>query len=281
MKPIAFILTAALLCCTFSAAGTPKLSEAWKTEAVLTTCESVLYHPSEQLLYVSCINGGPTEKNGSGFIARLDLKGNIRQLKWAGGLNAPKGMALAHGSLYVSDIDQLVQIDLQTGNIIQRYPAKGAKFLNDIAAGTNGAVYVSDSSAGNGGLYRLAEGRLERWMEPSGVTRPNGLLIRGNTLYAGDGRSGQLVAINLTTRAVTPVVQTDAGIDGLKPHAAGWLTSNWQGRISLVSKEGQTTVLSDTTDRKINAADFEYLPREHLLFVPTFFDNRVVAYTVD
>ena len=38
--------------------------------------------------------------------------------------------------------------------------------------------------------------------------------------------------------------------------------------------------LLDTKDQKINAADIGYIESQELLLVPTFFDNRVVAYKV-
>ena len=38
--------------------------------------------------------------------------------EWATGLDAPKGMALANGQLYVADIDRLVEIDPATGKIV-------------------------------------------------------------------------------------------------------------------------------------------------------------------
>src|SRR3546814_10575543 len=65
-------------------------------------------------------------------------------LEWATGLDAPKGLALANNRLYVSDIDQLVAIDTATGAVAQRWPATGAKFLNDVVADMDGRVFVSD-----------------------------------------------------------------------------------------------------------------------------------------
>ena len=38
--------------------------------------------------------------------------------------------------------------------------------------------------------------------------------------------------------------------------------------------------LLDTTEKNINSADIGYHAKEDLILVPTFFDNRVVAYRV-
>ena len=38
------------------------LTELWRTDTLLSTCESVLYSKSNNVLFVSCINGVPSEK---------------------------------------------------------------------------------------------------------------------------------------------------------------------------------------------------------------------------
>ena len=57
------------------------LTELWRTDTVMLTCESVLFDALRQVLFVSCINGAPTEKNGKGYIAMLDLDGNVKSLE--------------------------------------------------------------------------------------------------------------------------------------------------------------------------------------------------------
>ena len=282
MKRPFLMLSALLMAGAIWAGSNYRLSEAWATEPVLATCESVLLNPADNLLYVSCIDGLPAEKNGTGFIAKVDLDGKIHTLKWAVGLNAPKGIALLGDSLFASDIDELVQIDLKTGKIQNRYPAAGAVFLNDVAVDGRGCVYVSDSSAENGGIYRLKDGRLETWLVSPDVHQPNGLYVLGDALLAGDARNGKLNSIDLDSKEITLLATTDTGIDGLKPDGKeNWFTSNWKGRTTLITKKGKTIVLMDTTEAKINSADFEYLPQQKLLLLPTFFDNRLVAYKAD
>jgi glucose/arabinose dehydrogenase len=122
-----------------------ELTEVWRTEGVLSTCESVLYNPERDLLFVSCINGSPAEKNEKGFIALLQSDGSIKELHWVTGLNAPKGMGIHKNKLYVADIDQLVVIDIKKGKVTDRIPVEGASFLNDIAIGSDGKIYFTDS----------------------------------------------------------------------------------------------------------------------------------------
>src|SRR2546426_4066753 len=74
------------------------------------TPESIFYEARSDIYLVSNINGDPTAADGNGFISRVAPDGRILELKWIDGtrpgvrLNAPKGMAVAGDTLYVSDI---------------------------------------------------------------------------------------------------------------------------------------------------------------------------------
>ena len=258
-----------------------RLTEQWQTTRELRVPESVLYNRREALFYVSNINGKPTEKNGRGFISRVTLDGKIETLKWATGLNAPKGSAIFEGRFYVSDIDCLVEIELSSGRILARYPAAGAGFLNDVAVDTAGNVYVTDMSPENSVIYRLHGGKLAVWLKNAAISRPNGLHMEKGRLVVGNSGDGTIKAVDLSTRVMTSLARVGSGIDGLRPDGRGnYFVSDWQGRTSLVTAAGNVIVLMDTTAAKINAADLEYVEEKNLLLIPTFFDNRVVAYRV-
>ncbi len=257
-----------------------QLVEQWQCSG-FDTPESVLYDAARNILYVSSVSGNPMEKDGRGFVSRVSPDGDMETLKWATGLNAPKGMAISGGTLYVSDIDELVQIDLKTGSVTAKYPAKGAQFLNDVAADTAGYIYVGDSSSENSVIYRLGKGELEVWLRDPAVRRPNGLHMQADRLLVGNARDGGLNAVDLKSKAVAPIATATTGIDGLKPLGNGaYLISDWAGKISLIKPSGKTVLLMDTSESNINAADFEYIADRKLLLVPTFFDHRVVAYTL-
>src|SRR5689334_2244123 len=63
-----------------------------------------------KFLYVSNIgNGGPTGKDGDGYISKLTPDGKLISRTFFGGkLNAPKGSAIIRGVIYVADIDQII-----------------------------------------------------------------------------------------------------------------------------------------------------------------------------
>ena len=100
----------------------------------LANPESALPDVKAGIIYVSNVNGAPDAKDGNGFISKVSLDGKMIAQKWATGLNAPKGLALAADKLYAADIDELVEIDTKDGKVTNRFPAKDAKFLNDAAA---------------------------------------------------------------------------------------------------------------------------------------------------
>ena len=108
------------------------LTPKWTTEATLRVPESVLLDSKNNVLYVSSIDGTPETKDGNGFISQVTLDGKIKNLKWATGLDAPKGMGLFNNNLYVADISRLVTIDTKTGKVTQTLEIEGAKFLNDV-----------------------------------------------------------------------------------------------------------------------------------------------------
>ncbi len=259
-----------------------KLTKQWETAEGMQVPESILYDESSDILFVSNICGKPTEKNNNGFISKLSPDGTILVLKWATGLNAPKGSALYGDALYVSDIDHLVKIDRKTGKIRNRYSAAGSKFLNDVAADSSGNIYVTDMSPENSAIYMLRQEKMDIWIKGSEISQPNGLSIEKDRLIVGNSGDGSLKAIHLASKKITTLAKPGSGIDGLRPDGKGnFFISDWHGRTYLVHASGKVDLLLDTTADKINSADLEYIKSKNLLLIPTFFDNKVMAYRVE
>ena len=61
---------------------------------------------------MSQIDGNPAEKDGKGRISKLGLDGTVVTADWVTGLNAPKGLRSFGGTLWVSDIDEVIGIDI-------------------------------------------------------------------------------------------------------------------------------------------------------------------------
>lgn len=250
--------------------------------------ESALPVSVEGFAYVSNVNGKPTEKDGNGFISKVSLKdGKLIAPEWVKGLNAPKGLGLAGDRLYVSDIDQLVEIDTSSGAVLTRYDAAGAKFLNDVAVGADGSVYVSDMLTDT--IWRLKDGKFEVWLTTPDLRSPNGLLVQdGNLIVAAwgvmtDGFNtkvpGNLLTVSLADKAVknlgdgTPI----GNLDGLEPlNDTTYLVSDWMaGAIFRIDASGKAEQILDLNQ---GSADIGYADDERLLLVPMMNDDKLIAY---
>jgi len=280
MKRYFFIFLSGLLATGFSFADSYQVEKKWETRPLLRDCRSVLYDRELDLIYASCINGRPIRKDGNGYIALLTTRGEIKSLRWATGLDAPKGMGLFQGSLFVTDIDHLVSIDRKTGKIIGKIPVPGAKFLNDIAVYEDRLMYVSDIF---GECLFVYDGRAATLLNPRGkVESPNALAVQGDMLVIGSYKDHQVVALNLNRNRVRPYFKGLLRTDGLVPFndQGDWLVSELNGRVCMVRLKGDLTPLLNTREQRINAGDIDYIPKSRLLLVPTFFDHRVMAYEI-
>jgi hypothetical protein len=255
------------------------LVKKWETTADLKTPESVLYDKANNILYAANINGQPAEKDGNGSIGRVSLDGEVAKAEWiVGGLDAPKGLGLYKGLLYVADLTKVAVIDVKSGKVIRNIEAPGAGMLNDITIDAQGVVYVSDS--GKPKVYRIINNKIEVWLEKPELQKPNGLLAHQDKLYLVDMTSGLFYEVDKKTKALRKIAEGLAGGDGIVPYGNDFILSNWNGEINLVSAQGKVEKLLDTKAQKINAADIEYIPAQNLLLVPTFFVNTITGYTI-
>ncbi|MFQ5565960.1 MAG: SMP-30/gluconolactonase/LRE family protein [Paracoccaceae bacterium] len=261
---------------------------AWKVEG-LDGPESALYDSKRNVIYVSNINGQATEKNGQGYIAKLSPEGGIIEKVWLGGLDAPKGLALVGGTLYVSDIDRLVAIDVEAGTVSAIYPAAGAKFLNDTAAAPDGRVFVSDMFTDT--IHVLAGNKLEIFVQDEALTAPNGLLVDGDKLVVASWGKikqgfetetlGHLVTVDLSSRAISTLGDgTPVGnLDGIEPDGSGaYLVTDWMaGGFYRIQPSGNAKLLLDLNQ---GSADLGIIAENKLAIIPMMMDGHVVAYSL-
>lgn len=255
----------------------PGLTRLWDTEKTLTTSESVLYDATNQVLYVSCINGVPPDKkDNDGYIARVSLDGKILDAKWVKGLSGPKGMGQAGNTLYVTDIDRLVAIDIPSGKISNTWKVDGASFLNDVFVTADGTVYFTDSNTSK--IHSLAQGKINTVVSDTILGGTNGILVEGNIMYVAGMMSGKVFRIDISTGKIEELAAGIPNGDGVERYGDALMVSNWAGQVYYVAPDGETTMLLDSQEAKLNAADIEVIADKNLLLVPTFFGNNVTAY---
>jgi len=258
-----------------------KLVKAWETDTTLRVPESVLYDPKGKVLYVANIDGKSDSLDGSGFISQVSLNGQIKNLKWTTGLNAPKGMGIYRRRLYVTDVYRLVALNLDNGQAEQTWDAVDKKaFLNDVTVDKEGTVYVSDNR--NDKIYRLKGNKWEVWMSGGDLNKPNGLLsVNPKKLMIGSTQTGALQAVDVETKKITKIADGMANTDGIVTDGKkNFFVSDWNGQLFYIKADGTKQALLDSRPEKMNTADIEYIAKKKLLIVPTFFKNKLVAYRV-
>jgi DNA-binding beta-propeller fold protein YncE len=277
---------AAALAAGVSFATAAELTEAWKASG-FDLPESVSYDPGSNAYYVSNLGADPMSKDGNGFISKLSADGKVEKLKWAEGLNAPKGTEIVGGSLFVADLDELVEINLTTGAIANRTKVEGAKFLNDLAAATDGRIFIADTLGD--AIFLFENGSVGEWLKDPKLHGPNGLTIDGTYLVvASVGTEGgsfekmspaNVKKVDLVSKEITDfgTAAPIGALDGIERTGDGGVTvtDNFGGRMLLV-KPGQPA--EEIAKLKPGSADHEFVPNLGLLIIPQMQEGEIVAY---
>jgi sugar lactone lactonase YvrE len=269
----------------------PELTKLWETKADFKLPESVIYDKENDVLYVSNMQDDPFKKDKNGFISKVDLDGNILKLKWVKGLNAPKGLAISKGKLYVGDVDQLVEIDIKKGKVSKKYDAIGAALLNDVAADTKGNIYVSDTFTDT--IYRLNTfGQLTKWLYSPKLQAPNGLhyekgqLIVGSWGHPTDGWSaaevGHLKTISLKTKKIKSLGSGKAvgNLDGVESDGKGaYYVADWVGgKLLHIQRNGY---FKEVLKLSQGVADHEIIHDKNIIIIPMMLEGKLITYKIN
>jgi len=254
-----------------------KLELLWESDTTIRTPESVLIDRKKNILYVSCVNENPWEKDGNGYISKMDKSGNIIDLKWITGLNGPKGMGISGNSLFIADISTLVEANIETGEIINKIELEGKPDINDITVSDDGTVYVSGS--GSVTIYKLEDDNMKPIFVGEEGERFNGLFWEKDRMLLLTSKSSTFYEIPYSTNEAKVIAKNIGHGDGISPVGdGGYITTSWKGAINYVSPEGMVTELQNTETIGENSADADFCIEEQILYVPTFFKNQVKAY---
>ena len=297
MKKLVTLFTAISLLGTAGAAESSmkktrkgKVVIAWQITEGLKAPESAYLDERSGFLFLSQIGeGGGKAKDGDGWISKLTVTGEMVKNKWVTGLGAPKGLRSHGGTLWVSDINEIVAIDIEAGKISKRVPIPGAQFLNDVATGPDGSVYVSDMVASV--IYRHRAGKTEVYASGPEIEHPNGLLVHdGKLIVGGWGRDlqddfstltpGRLQSIHLKNKLHAVITKEPTGnLDGIEIDGkGGFIVTDWRaGKVFRISKRGKAKVIMEFPR---GAADHAYLVDRKWLILPEMLENKLTAFVL-
>ncbi|MEO6446125.1 MAG: SMP-30/gluconolactonase/LRE family protein [Gemmatimonadaceae bacterium] len=235
-----------------SSAATPDVAAAPLPAPIegLKVPESVRYDPALDAYFISNIDGVPSKKDNNGYIVRVDAANPAVQIVLVRGgergttLHAPKGMVIIGDTIWVADIDAVRAFDKNTGTLVSvvEMSGMGATFLNDVAVGGDGAIYITDTGVRFSDTGEMSHPGKDRifvirgrsasvaFASDSLLTNPNGIAwdaANDRFLLAPFG-SPNLSAWKPGDKSVTTIATGPGGFDGLEVLADGRaLVTSW------------------------------------------------------
>lgn len=235
----------------------------------------------------------PDAKDGDGFISELDERGGLVELvafpKGGPPLHAPKGLAVASGTLFVADVDRVVGFDLvsRQRTFEAELPAAAKVLANDLAAESDEALLVTDTFAGT--VYRLRLGDRSFETLATGIGGANGVAVdkaRGVAWVAGIGPEfggGDLFEVPLEGGPAKKVEGVSGLLDGVAVLSDGSVVvSDWvtigepQDGVFIVYPTAGKAKRTVTLPGGFHGpADFFYDAASETLWVPRTLDGSV------
>ncbi|SOE23212.1 Sugar phosphate isomerase/epimerase [Spirosomataceae bacterium TFI 002] len=227
------------------------------------------------------------EKDGYGWITRLDEQGNVIDNRWIEGLDAPTGMASYQNLLYAADRGVLVEIDIVQGKILRKIELPNAEFVNDVAAASNGDIYVSATFSNT--IFKLPKNKeVEIFINNEVLEGPNGLWIDGGNLIVATwgpmtnratfetSRKGTLMKINLKTKEINPIGKglPIANFDGVVKYGKYYFATDWTGgRLLKIDEKGN---VEEVISGFSQLADLGINKKKGILMIPEMSKNRFI-----
>lgn len=249
--------------------------------------ESVAVGP-DKAWYVSAF--GKFDNGADGAVYRVDPDKGTREI-YADKLEDPCGVVFAGSTLWVADRKGVYRVT--RGEIELVYPAKDfprpLHFLNDLAVGRNGELYVSDTgdstAGGHGAVFRLTPGKRPTVVPGSDTVRAqssvNGLFRGGgDSLYTVGYRTGVL-SVTDGKGAWRELARGLGAPDGIEATGLGtlYVTDNVGGDLFLVQRTAGARPTKLASGLKA-PADLVVDHTRGLLVVPENDANRLSAYQV-
>jgi sugar lactone lactonase YvrE len=266
----------------------------------MKTPESVRYDADLDAYFVSNINGNPSQKDGNGFIARVDAGNTGTMTVFVQGgkngvtLNAPKGLAIVGDTLWVADIDAARAFNKRTGAVIANIDLRPMKavFLNDAVAGPDGAIYFTDSGIffdakgamthpGHDQIFKITGRKATVAIKSDSTLKsPNGIAwdAANGRFVLGPFADKVVTAWKAGDSTLTPIATGPGGYDGVEVLS--------DGRILVTSwTDSSVNVIANGAFRKVIGnveapADIGVDTKRNVVAVPRFNAGRIEYFTI-
>jgi hypothetical protein len=258
--------------------------------------ESILHDAVADVYLVSNVNGAPAAEDANGFISRLAPDGTLLDLKWiAGGvrgvrLDAPKGMALIGDTLYVADIKVLRSFDRTSGEPKGDVVISSAGYLNDVAANSEGTLFVSDSGwralpgvaalakSGSDAIYAVDRTGIARVLiKGADLGQPDGLFVDAQGLVVVN-RAGQMYRVTAQAQREALATLPGAGLDGVTQTEDGrWIVGSQETSTVYIqtSVRGAAAAFEPLITELTSPADLGYDAKRRQVLVPQIEEGAI------
>jgi hypothetical protein len=267
-----------------------------KTIPGFASPESVVVVGNEVFVSNLGVKLEPLEKDGDGFIAKLDRQGNIKTLRWVDKLNGPKGLLAMEGILYVADIDRVLGYRIRDGKQVfdLDMSATGGKFFNALARFDNRYLLVTATDLNKVFVIDLRGQKYSELAFDIPPLGPNGLKKMGNRLIVVEWGTDNLPngtvktyrLEGLSAKLDKQFMDTQPGyFDGVVDLGANrWLISNWVkfepvGLLQVLdTRTGRVSIANDKAPIA-GPADM-FLDDQGKLWVPGMMEGKLYRMTV-
>ena len=185
-------------------------------------------------------------EDGLGFLSLIDVENEVKKLNWIDRVgdvkfDAPKGMEVIAGRLYVADVSRLLRIimgkDGKPATCVV-LPIPGARRLNDLA-GEGNTLYISDTEKGLVYALNTETGDLKNLLGPPGV---NGITVYHGKLLAVSVTEGEVYEIDKKGEKAARAFGLSkyfVGLDGIEVMRDGSLIVSdvRGGRVCAINKD--------------------------------------------
>lgn len=193
----------------------PELTRLFAVDS-LRSPESVAWDSARSRYLITNIAGEPSARDGNGFVTAVSSSGDsverraMTSASLGAALDAPKGIDVLGDRAWIADLRTVVGVDLRADTATFELTIRGSRFLNDVAVGPDGMVFVSDSR--RDAVY---------------VVDPDG------SDWSRHGAAGSL-----------------RGVNGLHadPGGPGLLVAGWEGAVLRLDPDSSVTLLADPLD---------------------------------